>query len=655
MIRTLTRLRLEPLEGRDVPAAPVIPETPSVPTLTGTLDGTVRTFDLTAEQFTQQIANFPVRTAQVWGYNGSTPGPTLIAYEGETVRVTVTNRLPEPTSVHFHGMHEPNEDDGVAGISQVEPIRPGETFTYEFTPGHQGTFAYHSHTSSAVQELRGLDGFFIILPRDVPPEQEVARDFAMTLQQFAPPGEGALVDPFPPGGEFPFSTINGRTGEASGGPITVNVGEKIRIRLYNASNLSHAMHLHGAHFTEVARNGHPTPPVTETTVNVAPGEFVDVEFTFDQPGNWIFHCHFPHHTSNMMLDGFNGAPVGMTRVFNTEGFADPPAEYFAYDGRPGEPAPMPPALAGGPNGTARVLTASEGSLSPSAVLAVFPGFAGEVRVASADVTGDNVPDYVAGAGPGGGPRLKVVDGKTGATVADFFAFEPGFSGGVNVAAGDLDGDGKAEVVVSADQGGGPRVAVFRGGDLARVADFFGIADPNFRGGARVAAADLNSDGFDDLVVAAGAGGGPRVAVYDGRSVPGGAPARLVSDFFAFAPDLQSGVYLAAGDVDGDRFADLIAGAGPGGGPRVRVLSGKDLVEGRGEKVLSDFMAGDPADRGGVRVAAKNLMDDNRADLITAVGGRVSSFAGKSLNPGGTPKGTGEFDPFPDQTGSVFVG
>lgn len=159
------RLRLEPLEGRDVPAAPVIPETPSVPTDLGTLDGTVRTFDLTAEQFTQHIANFPIRTAQVWGFNGSTPGPTLVAYEGETVRVVVHNQLPVPTTLHFHGMREPNEDDGVAGVSQPDPIQPGQTFTYEFAPGLQGTFAYHSHTSAAVQELRGSTGSSSSCPR----------------------------------------------------------------------------------------------------------------------------------------------------------------------------------------------------------------------------------------------------------------------------------------------------------------------------------------------------------------------------------------------------------------------------------------------------------------------------------------------------------
>lgn len=227
----------------------------------------------------------------------------------------------------------------------------------------------------------------------------MTRDFGMTLQQFAPPGEGALVDPFPPGGEFPFSTINGKTGDASGGPITVNVGDVVRIRLYNASTLSHSMHLHGQEFTEEARNGHASPPVTETTVNLGPGEFVDIVFTVTNPGNRVFHCHFPHHTSNMMLDGFNGSPVGMTRVFHTAGYADPPAEYFTHDGDP-EPAPMPPALAGGPNGDARLVTASEGQIQSGEAFTFFPGFTGDVRVASADVNGDNVPDFIAGAGPG---------------------------------------------------------------------------------------------------------------------------------------------------------------------------------------------------------------------------------------------------------------
>jgi hypothetical protein len=652
--------RLEALERRDVPAAPVIPETPSVPTLLGTLDGNVRTYDLTASQFTQQIANFPIKTAQFWGYNGSTPGPTLVAYEGEEVRVVVHNQLPKPTTVHFHGMHQPNEDDGVAGISQPDPIQPGDTFTYDFTPFHTGTFGYHSHTTTAVEDLRGLGGMFIILPKDVPDAERVDRDFAMTLQQFAPPGEGKLVDPFPPGtGDFPFSTINGKTGDASGGAINVKLGEKIQIRLYNASNLSHSMHLHGQHFTEVARNGHPlASPITDTTVNVAPGEFVDIQFAFDQPGNWIFHCHVPHHTSNKMQDGYNGAPVGMTRIFHTEGFEDVRPEYFAYQG-PKPPAAPAPALASGPDdGTARVVLAGGGSLSPGDQITFFPGFPGEVRVASADVNGDNVPDFIGGAGPGGGPRVRVIDGKSGATLADLFAFEPGFTGGVNVAAGDLNGDGKADIVVSADTGGGPRVVVFSGANFNRMADFFGIDDPNFRGGARVAIGDFNGDKTDDLAVAAGTGGGPRVAMFDGKSVSAGAPVRLAGDRFVFEESVRDGVYIAAGDLNADGFADLVAGGGPGGGPRVLALSGKALMQGQ-SKSLADFFSGDPAGRGGVRVAVKMLDADSSADILAGSGadggGHVIAYSGATLPPTGTPPEMDRLDLYDGYKGGVFVG
>jgi len=315
---------------------PTVPTTPSVKTIVGVKRGATRTFVLTASQFSQKIANFPLERAQVWGYNGSTPGPTLLAYRGERIRVILRNRLPEATTVHFHGAGAPNRYDGVAGISQPNPIAPGTSFTYAFALKRAGTFAYHSHTRSAVQELRGLDGFLVVLPRREPTARRVDRDYAMALQQFAPPEENGLVAPFPPGtGDFPFSTINGKTGEASQRPLTIRRGDRVRIRLYNASNLSHSMHLHGMPFEETAKNGYAIPRPArspETTVNLAPGEFVDIEFRATNPGNWIFHCHVPHHTSNKMLDGYNGAPVGMTRIFHYEGFRAVPPQYFSYPG-----------------------------------------------------------------------------------------------------------------------------------------------------------------------------------------------------------------------------------------------------------------------------------------------------------------------------------
>jgi FtsP/CotA-like multicopper oxidase with cupredoxin domain len=150
------------------------------------------------------------------------------------------------------------------------------------------------------------------------------------------PENGVLVQPFPPGsGDFPFSTINGKTGEAAGGPIEIEEGDRVRIRIYNASNLSHSMHLHGHDFVVTSKNGHPVPPGAqseETTQNVTPGDFFEIEFTADNPGNWIFHCHVPHHTANAMMGGYNGAPMGMTRVFHYAGYDPVPPEYFAYSG-----------------------------------------------------------------------------------------------------------------------------------------------------------------------------------------------------------------------------------------------------------------------------------------------------------------------------------
>lgn len=298
---------------------PVMPVSPDVGTMTGSIVNGAREFHVTASQFTQQIATFPVKTATVWGYNGSTPGPTAISYEGEKIRFVVTNNLSEATTVHFHGMHAPNGDDGVAGVSQMDLIQPGQTYTYEFTPGHAGFFAYHAHANSAVQELRGLDGMFVVLPKQEKLSDHVDRDYLFTLQSFFFVSEGQLVVPFPPGtGDFDFHTMNGKTRDATT-ELPAKVGETIRIRFYNASQLDHSMHLHGFDMTIVSQNGHDRPVdgrYAVTTVDEGPGNFFEVTFKPDKPGKWLFHCHFPHHTSNMMMDGPDGSPVGMARVFN---------------------------------------------------------------------------------------------------------------------------------------------------------------------------------------------------------------------------------------------------------------------------------------------------------------------------------------------------
>ena len=217
----------------------------------------------------------------------------------------------------------------------------------------------------------------------------------------------------------------------------------------------------------------------------------------------------------------------------------------------------------------------------------FPGFTGGVSAALGDVTGDGVPDLVAAAGPGGGPRVRVFDGATGAAVRDFMAFDPAFAGGVSVAVADLDRDGFADVVAGAGAGGGPHVRAFSGKDGGVLFDRQ-VFDTGFMGGVNVAAADVDGDERADIVVGAGAGGGPRVEVFS-------AAGDLLRNFLAFDPTFRGGVSVAAADLDADAFADVVVGAGPGGGPHVVTF------DGRTGAARGGFFAFDPAARTGARV------------------------------------------------------
>ncbi|HET6574300.1 MAG TPA: FG-GAP-like repeat-containing protein [Fimbriiglobus sp.] len=311
------------------------------------------------------------------------------------------------------------------------------------------------------------------------------------------------------------------------------------------------------------------------------------------------------------------------------------------------PVVTPPPV---PGGQVAVGTATGVSLygpagQPLATLDPFGGASpGGVRTATADVTGDGVPDLIAGTGPGRTTTVNVLDGKTQALLASITPFEPTYSGGVYVAGGDFTGDGRADVVVTPDQDGGPVVAVYDGlyaaaGQVHELTRFFGLADPKFRGGARPAVGDVSGDELPDLVVAAGTGGGPRVAVFDGRSVRGrsDAPTRLTADFFAFEPTMQTGANVAVADLNGDGRGEVIAGAGTGGAPRVTAFDGRALMSGY-RAVVADFFASDPTGRGGVRVAALDLNGDARVDVVTGSGqgGLVNVYAAGDLARGGTP-------------------
>jgi membrane-associated phospholipid phosphatase len=260
---------------------------------------------------------------------------------------------------------------------------------------------------------------------------------------------------------------------------------------------------------------------------------------------------------------------------------------------------------GGPH--VKVFAGIGGNLVQS-FMAYSSRFTGGVRVAQGDVTGDGVPDVLTAPGPGGGPHIKVFDGQTGQLVREFFAFDARFRGGVQIAAGDVDGDGRADIVVGADAGGGPHVRVYSGANGQLVREFFAY-DASFRGGVRVAAGDLDGDGRAEVITGAGAGGGPHVTAV---RVSDGA---LVGSFFAYAPQFLGGVTVAAGDCDGDGRAEIITGAGRGGGPHVKLFTQF------GALVQSFFAFGplNPPTTNGVRVGCADVDGDGRVDILTAAG------------------------------------
>jgi FtsP/CotA-like multicopper oxidase with cupredoxin domain len=261
------------------------------------VDG-VKVYHLIAEPVRHEFA--PGLVANCWGYNGRVHGPTIEAVEGDRVRIYVTNRLPEPTTIHWHGILLPSGMDGVAGLNQ-KPIPPGETFRYEFTLRQHGTQMYHPHFDEMTQMAMGLMGLFIIHPRD-PQTFRVDRDFAILLSEWliaagtARPNPSEMVD-------FDILTMNGRVSPGTE-PLVVRQGEKVRIRLVNLSATSHhPIHLHGFHFRITGTDGGRIPPSaqrSESTVLVPVGSSRDIEFTADAPGDWALHCHMTHHLMNQM-------------------------------------------------------------------------------------------------------------------------------------------------------------------------------------------------------------------------------------------------------------------------------------------------------------------------------------------------------------------
>ena len=263
------------------------------------VDG-VKEFHLIAEEIEHEFA--PGTKIKAWGYNGSTPGPTIEAVEGDRVRILVTNRLPEHTTIHWHGILLPCGMDGVAGLTQP-PIMPGETWVYEFTLRQHGTHMYHPHADEMVQLGIGMMGLFIIHPRD-PAVARVDRDFALVLHNWAVHPGTYRADPSVMT-EFDLWTMNSKVFPAID-PMVVRTGQRVRIRIANLSMHEHPMHLHGYKFQVTGGDGGRWQQSlwnSEVTALVGVGQTRDIEFTATEPGDWAFHCHKSHHTMNAMGHG----------------------------------------------------------------------------------------------------------------------------------------------------------------------------------------------------------------------------------------------------------------------------------------------------------------------------------------------------------------
>ncbi|HKX95241.1 MAG TPA: copper oxidase [Methylibium sp.] len=289
---------LVPTSGR--PYRPVV--TLNGWTLPWRMNDGVKEFHLVAEPVVREMA--PGFKAHLWGYNGQSPGPTIEVVEGDRVRIFVTNKLPEHTTIHWHGQRLPNGMDGVGGLTQPT-IQPGKTFVYEFVARRPGTFMYHPHGDEMVQMAMGMMGLWITHPKARHPLiDEVDRDFCFLLNAYDI-DPGAYTPKVMTMLDFNLWSWNSRVFP---GIDTLNVrkNDKVRLRIGNLTMTNHPIHLHGHEFLVTGTDGGPTPKGTrwyEVTTDIAVGQMRQLEFLADEEGDWAFHCHKSHHTMNAMGHG----------------------------------------------------------------------------------------------------------------------------------------------------------------------------------------------------------------------------------------------------------------------------------------------------------------------------------------------------------------
>jgi FtsP/CotA-like multicopper oxidase with cupredoxin domain len=266
-------------------------------TLPWRMNGDSKEFHLVAEPVVREFA--PGMKVNLWGYNGQSPGPTIEAVEGDKVRIFVTNKLPEHTTVHWHGQLLPCGMDGVGGLTQPH-IKPGKTFVYEFILKKSGTFKYHPHADEMVQIAMGMFGFFVIHPRD-PKLHRVDRDFVFIMNAYDV-DPGSYLPKVATMTDFNMWTWNSRVFPGID-PLVVRKGDRVRVRMGNLTMTNHPIHLHGYDFAVTCTDGGWVPESArwpEVTIDVPVGGMRAFEFVADEPGDWAIHCHKSHHTMNAM-------------------------------------------------------------------------------------------------------------------------------------------------------------------------------------------------------------------------------------------------------------------------------------------------------------------------------------------------------------------
>lgn len=300
----------------DVSAAPMaMPDARGGRDLPSRLVDGVREFELTTGVVQWHI--LPAVMVGAFAYNGQVPGPTIRAKPGERLRLKVTNGLEEPTTIHWHGIDVPFDQDGVPGMSQ-EPIPPGGTFTYAFTvPATPGTFLYHTHTLADRQQTLGLYGAFII---EDPAAPRYAQEHILQLGEWRVQPDGSTLPAMDHDGMRPnYFTFNGKAFPATE-TLKARVGDRLLFRVIGTGQFIHPIHLHGAPFTIMATDGYPVPEAArlkKDTVLIGPGERYDLAWTPTRPGKWMIHCHIAHHTTNDGAEDSHGG--GMMMIVDVTG------------------------------------------------------------------------------------------------------------------------------------------------------------------------------------------------------------------------------------------------------------------------------------------------------------------------------------------------